>query len=156
MLDFLFISVARVADLLCFAASVSTPKLSSFFLFLVCTSFPYPLSCLLIWSREVSSAVPPRITPPIFRSQSESGAYSRASLLRPAFRGGAPVLMLWSLVRTFWLMDSTGRSPPIIVCKASWSQHACNVLTTSCSYSGLLIIFSLPRFGSTPAGKQSG
>ena len=68
-----------------------------------------------ICSRDVGSAVSPRVAPSIFRLRGESGAYSQAPLLPPAFRGGAvlyctvlycavlhctPVLMSWPLVRT--------------------------------------------------------
>ena len=72
---------------------------------------PYPRSCLVVCSRDVGSAVPPRVAPSIFRLRGESGAYSQAPLLPPAFRGGTvlyctavlyctPVLMSWPLVRT--------------------------------------------------------
>ena len=70
----------------------------------------FPRSCLVFCSRDVGSAVPPRVAPSIFRLRGESGAYSQAPLLPPAFRGGAvlycavlyckPVLMPWPLVRT--------------------------------------------------------
>ena len=53
--------------------------------------FPPSLSpsCLVFCSRDVGLAVPPRVAPSIFRLQGESGAYSQAPLLPPAFRGGA-------------------------------------------------------------------
>ena len=50
---------------------------------------PYPRSCLVFCSRDVGSAVPPRVAPSIFRLRGESGACSQAPLLPPAFRGGA-------------------------------------------------------------------
>ena len=55
--------------------------------FLPCTMF----------SRRGFSRLTPRS---LFRLRGESGAYSRASLLPPAFRGGTPFLMAWPLVRT--------------------------------------------------------
>ena len=85
-----------------------------FFLWLVpsCNYFPYSRSCLLILSCGVGSTVPPRVISPIFRSRGEPGAQPRSPLLPPAFRGGTPVLVLWRLLRTVWLVDSTGSSPP--------------------------------------------
>ena len=47
-----------------------------------------PGSRLVFRSRDVSSAVPPRVVPHIFCSRSESVVYSRAPRLPPAFRGG--------------------------------------------------------------------
>ena len=81
-----------------------------------------PGSRLVFWSRDLSSALPPRVAPPIFRSQSKSSGYSQAPLLPPAFRGGAPVLVPWSLVRTVWLVDSTVSAPP-----ATWDMYVCMV-----------------------------
>ena len=46
----------------------------------------------------MGSAVPPRATPSIFRLRGESGAYSQAPLIPPAFRGGA---VLYCTVRQF-------------------------------------------------------
>ena len=39
--------------------------------------FPFPRTCLRIWSRETGSAVPSRVSLLILHTQSESGAYSR-------------------------------------------------------------------------------
>ena len=82
---------------------------------------PYPRSCLVFCSRDVGSAVPPRVAPSIFRLRGESGAYSQALLLPPAFRGGGvlycavlyckPVSMSWPLVRTvdLWIQLAVHR-----------------------------------------------
>ena len=125
---------------LCVATAISRPRARARFLLLLCcrrrlsalprrrhlrakifqnvflsatfsiSFLPYPRSCLVFCSRDVGSAVPPRVAPSIFRLRDESGAYSQALLLPPAFRGGAvryctvlycaPVLMSWPLVRT--------------------------------------------------------
>ena len=46
-----------------------------------------PGSRPIFLSRGVGSAVPPRVAPPIFHSWSDSGAYSQAPVLAPAFCG---------------------------------------------------------------------
>ena len=101
---------------LCVATAISRPRARARFLVLLChrrrlsalprrlrlrakifllsatISFfllPYPRFCLVFCSRDVGSAVPPRVAPSIFRLRGESGAYSQAPLLPPAFRGGA-------------------------------------------------------------------
>ena len=43
----------------------------------------WPRSRLRIWSRETDSAVPSRVSPVILQTQTESGAYSGASLYPP-------------------------------------------------------------------------
>ena len=43
-------------------------------------------SRLRIWSRETGSAVPSRVSPLMFHTQTESGADARAPLLPPVFR----------------------------------------------------------------------
>ena len=43
--------------------------------------FPYPRTCVVFWSRDVGSAVPPHPAPPIFRLRGESGAYSQATYI---------------------------------------------------------------------------
>ena len=55
--------VAGGAALLCFAASVFASRISSFLRLFILSSFPCPQSCLVIWSRNVGSVVPPRRLP---------------------------------------------------------------------------------------------
>ena len=74
--------------------------------------FPLSLSpflTLVFCSRDVGSAVPPRVAPSIFYLRGESGAYSQAPLLPPAFRGGTVLYctvlyctVLYCTVRQFW------------------------------------------------------
>ena len=68
MLDSSFLSVTGGVALLCFAASVCAPIFSSSSTFLL-FPFPCPRSCLVPWSRDVGSAVPPRVAPPILRPE---------------------------------------------------------------------------------------
>ena len=79
--------------------------------------------CSLV-SRRGFSRLTPRVAPPIFRSRSESGAYSQAPLLPPAFRGGTPVLVPWPLVPTVWLGFNWQCTANDIGYAVSWSQHA--------------------------------
>ena len=83
-------------------------RANNFLLFVTFSIFPLSLSpflpCILV--SLVGSAVPPHVAPPIFRLRSESGAYSQASLLPPALRGGTPVLVSWPLVQMARLVDS--------------------------------------------------
>ena len=87
-------------------------------------SLSCPRSCFIFCSHGIGSAVPPRVAPPIFRLRGESGAYSQAPLLSPAFRGGTPVLVSWPLVRTVWLVNSTGSAPPMPSAMPLCLQHA--------------------------------
>ena len=113
VLDSSFCSVGGGASLLYLAAVVCAPNFSKMFLLATfsISVLPHPRSRLVFCSRDVGSAVPPRVAPSIFRLRGESGAYSQAPLLPPAFRGGTvryctavlyctPVLMSWPLVRT--------------------------------------------------------
>ena len=106
-----------------------------------------PGSRLVFWSRDVVSAVSPRVAPPIFRSRSEPDAYSQPPLLPPAFRGGMPVLVPSPLVRSVCLVDPTGSAPRMASNIMSLAGH---------STPGLLTVSSLVRFGSNPAGRQPG
>ena len=144
VLDFSFRSVTEGAALLCLAASFCAPTLLSYLWHFLSFPFPCPRSCLLFWSLDVDSAVPPRVAPPISRLQGESGAHSQAPLLPSAFRGGAPVLVPWPLVRTVWLVDSNDSAPPT-PSAMPLADH---------STPGLITVSSLPRFGSTPPGRQ--
>ena len=95
---------------LCVATAISRPRARARFFLLLCrrrrlSALPRRLrlrakifllsatfsffSCLVFCSRDVGSAVPSRVAPSIFRLWGESGAYSQAPLLPPAFRGGA-------------------------------------------------------------------
>ena len=84
----------------CLAASVCAPILSSFFVIFSTFPLPCPRPCLVFWFRDVGSAVPPHVAPPIFRLRSVSGAYTQGALLPPAFCGGTSVVVPWPLVRT--------------------------------------------------------
>ena len=143
MLDSSFYFVAGGAALLCLAASVCAPIIFSSLRLFLLHPFPRPRSCVVFWSRDVSSAVPHHVAPPIFRLRSESGAYTQAPLRPPAFHGGTPVLMPWPLVRRsdLWIQLAVHRR--------------CH---RQCRYDhsplGLLTVSSLPQFGSTPAGRQ--
>ena len=89
VLDFSFCSVVGGASLLYLAAFVYARKLSSSLRLFYFSLLPYPHSCLVFCSRDVGSAVPPRIALSIFCLRGEYGAYSQAPLLAPGFRGGA-------------------------------------------------------------------
>ena len=104
---------------LCVATAISRSRARARFLLLLCRRrrlsaqprrlclrakifllFPFPRSRLVFCSRDVGSAVPPRVAPSIFRLRGESGAYSEVLLLPLAFRGGTvlycrPVLVSW-------------------------------------------------------------
>ena len=72
-----------------------------------------PRSRLSFWPREEGSAFPPRVGSPILHAGAESGAYSRAPLLLPAFRDGAAAVCLpLPLVRTVWLVGLAEVAPP--------------------------------------------
>ena len=51
-------------------------------------NFPCPRARLKIWSRETGSAIPSRASLLILHTEAESGAYSQAPLLPPAFHDG--------------------------------------------------------------------
>ena len=79
---------------------------NTFFLFIIfvqklLSSNFCPRSRLSFGSREEGLALPPRVGSPILHARAESGAYSRAPLLLPAFRDGAAAVCLpLPLVRT--------------------------------------------------------
>ena len=83
-------------------------------------------SCLrlVFWSRDEGSAVTPRVAPPISRSRSKSGTYTRA-----------PPVLVSSPLKTVWFVDSTGSTPP----------STSGMLLTGHSTPGLLTVTSLPR-----------
>ena len=71
-----------------------------------------PRSRLSFWSREEGLALPPRIGSPILHARAESGAYSRAPLLRPAFRDdAAAVCSPLPLARTIWRVGLAEDAP---------------------------------------------
>ena len=78
--------------------------------------------CILVLRRGSSRHTPRR--PPISRSRSESGAYSRA-----------PPVLVPSPLKTVWFVDSTGSTPPSTL----------GMLLTGHSMPGLLTVSSLPR-----------
>ena len=82
-----------------------------------------PRSRLSLRSREEGSALPPRVGSPILHARAESGAYSRAPLLPPAFRdrdGAAAVCLPLPLVRTVWRVGLLAEvAPSTIECAAS-------------------------------------
>ena len=59
-----------------------------------------------------------------------------------------PVFVPRPLVRTVWLVDSTGSAPPTTSDMPLAGYSTPGLLT--------VIVSSLPRFGSTPAGRQPG
>ena len=86
-----------------------------FFVHKLMSSNFYPRSRLSFWSREEGSALPPRVGSPVLHARDESGVYSRAPLLPPAFRDGAAAVCLpLPLVRTAWLVGlaEVAPSPP--------------------------------------------
>ena len=154
MLDSSLCSVVGGASLLSLAAFVYALKFSSSLRLFIFSFLPYPRSFLVFCSRDVGSAVLPRVAPSIFRLRGESSTYSQAPLLPPASRGGAvlyctvlyctPVLMSWPLVRTAWL-------------GFNW-QYTADAITYAIMITIRLDSLpspqSLPRFGSTPAERH--
>ena len=69
--------------------------------------------CLVFWSRDEGSVVPPSVAPPISRSRSDSGAYSQA-----------PPVLLPSPLKTIWFVDSTGHSTPGLLTVFSLPREA--------------------------------
>ena len=68
---------------------------------------------LSFWSREEGSTLPPRFGSPILHGRAESGAYSQAPLLPPAFRDDAVTVCLpLSSVRTVWHVGLAEVAPP--------------------------------------------
>ena len=167
---------------LCVATAISRPRVRARFLLLLClrrrlsaplrrrrlraeifllsTAFsifllPYPRSCLVFCSRDVGSAVPPRVAPSIFRLRGESGAYSQAPLLPPTFRGGA-VLYCTVLYASFDVMAVGTNS---LTCGSNWQCTADVIgyaVMITARLDSLPSLQSLPRFRSTPAGRQPG
>ena len=108
-----------------------------------------PPSRLSFWSREESSAFPPRVGSPILHTRAESGAYSRAPLLLPAFRDDAAAVCLpLPLVRTVWLVGLAEVAPPTTPSDALLvDQIRSHELrsTSACSPSRSLTLSSLPQ-----------
>ena len=69
--------------------------------------------CLVFWSRDEGSVVPPSVASPISRSRSDSGAYSQA-----------PPVLLPSPLKTIWFADSTGHSTPGLLTVLSLPREA--------------------------------
>ena len=151
--------LAHVLDsLLYLAAVVCAPKFPKIFLLSATFSIsllPYPRSCLVFCSRDVGSAVPPRVALSIFRLRGESGAYSQAPLLPPAFRGGN-VLYCTVLYASFDVMAVGTNS---LICGFNW-QCTADVIGYAVMITARLDSLpspqSFPRFRSTPAGRQPG
>ena len=175
MLNSSFCSVAGGASLLCLAPCVCAPKLSSSLLLFQFSLFPYPRSCLVFCSRDVGSAVLPRVAPSIFRLRGESNAYSQAPLLPPAFRGGAvlyctvlycTVLYCTVLYCTvlhctvlYASFDAMAVGSNSLTCGTNWQCTADAigyVVMIRARLDSLTSPHSLPRFRSTPAGRQLG
>ena len=158
VLDSSFCSVGGGASLLYLAAVVCAPKFSKMFILSATfsTSFlPYPRSCLVFCSRDVGSAVPPRVAPSIFRLRGESGSYSQAPLPPPAFRGGT-VLYCTVLYASFDVMVvGTNNLTCGFNCQCTADDIGYAVMITA-RLDSLPSPQSLSRFGSTPAGKQPG
>ena len=107
-----------------------------------------PRSRLSFWSREEGSAFPPRVGSPILHTRAESGAYSRAPLLLPAFRDGAAAVCLpLPLVRTIWLVGLAEVAPPTPSNALLVDQIRSHELrsTSACSPSRSLTLSSLPQ-----------
>ena len=120
VLDSSFCSVVGGASLLSLAAFVYARKFSSSLRLFNFSLLPYPRSFLVFCSRDMGPAVLPRVAPSIFRLRGESGTYSQAPLLSPAFSGGAVLYctVLYAsfdvmVVGTNSLVDSTGSAPPM-------------------------------------------
>ena len=106
-----------------------------------------PRSRLSFWSREEGSAFPPRVGSPILHARAESGAYSRAPLLLPAFRDGAAAVCLpLPLVRTVWLVGLAEVAPPTPSNALLVDHIRSHELrsTSACSPSRSLALSSLP------------
>ena len=123
------------------------------------------------WSREEGSAFPPRVGSPILHARAESGAYSRAPLLLPAFRDGAAAVCLplplvlscdhgWirsgsvnvrkqqqQQQRTVWLVGLAEVAPPTPSNALLVDQIRSHELlsTSACSPSRSLTLSSLPQ-----------
>ena len=109
-----------------------------------------PRSRLSFWSREEGSAFPPRVGSSILDARAESGAYSRAPLLLPAFRdrdGAAAVCLPLPLVRTVWLVGLAEVAPPTPSNALLVDQIRSHELrsTSACSPSRSLTLSSLPQ-----------
>ena len=107
-----------------------------------------PRSRLSFWSREEGSAFPPRVGSPILHARAESGAYSRAPLLLPAFRDGAAAVCLpLPLVRTVWLVGLAEAAPPTPSNALLVDQIRPHELrsTSACSPSRSLTFSSFPQ-----------
>ena len=162
MLDSSFCSVGGGASLLYLAAVVCAPTFSKMFLLATFSiSFlPYPRSCLVFCSRDVGSAVPPRVAPSIFRLRGESGAYSQAPLLPPAFRGGTVLYctaVLYCCTVLYASFDVMAVGTNSLTCGFNWQCTADAIgyaVMITARLDSLPSPQSLPRFGSTPAGCQ--
>ena len=76
--------------------------------------FPCPRSRLRMWSREIISAFPSRVSPLILPTQAGDGAYSRAPLLPPAFRDN---------VRKIFFPLSLSRVSPLVFYISAGSDY---------------------------------
>ena len=117
-----------------------------------------PRSRPSFWSREQGSALPPRVGLPILHARAQSGAYSRAPLLSPAFRGGAAAACLpLPLVRTVWRVGLAEVAP-----STPSSALLVDQITRAASHKCLQpLAVPYPRFtssglGPAPAGRQPG
>ena len=143
------------ASLLSLAAFVYARKFSSSLRLFHFSFLPYPRSFLVFCSRDVGSAVLPRVAPSIFRLRGESSFYSQAPLLPPASRGGA-VLYCTVLDASFDVMAVGTNS---LACGFNWQCTADAIgyaIMITVRLDSLPSPQSLPRFGSTPAERQPG
>ena len=131
------------------------PKCFSFLRLFEFPSFPIPVLALYFVLATWVQPPPPRVAPSIFRLRGESGAYSQAPLLPPAFRGGAvlycTVLYCTVLYASFDIMAVGTNS---LICGFNWQCTADAIgyaVMITARLDSLPSPQSLPRFGSTPA-----
>ena len=98
---------------------------------LILFCFLCPRSCPRTWSREIRSAVQPRVGKLILHTQTESGAYSRASIFPRAYCDGVASTPWNAIVSVITLLhsdsiqrqDSAGPGP--VVSKVSQVALGC-------------------------------
>ena len=147
--------VARLSSCRATSRSPSPPLFSAHTFFLLITfctktsvlQFLPPFAPEFLVSRGGFGSLP-CVGSPIFHARAESGAYSRAPLLLPAFRdGAAAVCFPLPLVRTVWLVGLAEVAPPTPSNALLADQIRSHELrsTSACSPSRSLTLSSLPQ-----------